>query len=273
MIQIFRTYSPFAKTTLKSDYFAYRSRFLLWAFANCVSFLAQLLLWKAVYNNSTESIIKGYSFNEMISYIGISKIVECMSFASIEKKVSNGIRDGDIANSLIKPINYKIELLFNSIGQIIGSTCLFFPLYLLVYYIFCITNHVIINFELSNVLLFPLFILIAFMLNYYISLISSAVIIKSIKHSGVYLLKKTIVSFLAGSLFPTSFYPVFLRKMISYMPFVYLRFYPTIVLQGKISIRDSFVVLTGGFFWVLVTGVLASILWNKMIRMIESFGG
>ncbi len=273
MIRVFRTYYPFAKATVKSEYFAYKSRFLLWATANSVNFLAQLFLWKAIYDNSADSIIKGYSYSEMVVYLGISKIVECMSFASIEKKVSKGIRDGEIVNSLIKPINYKTELLFSSLGQIFGSTCLFLPIYLFTLFLFGKFNGVKVGVNAGNLLVSFLFLAIAFMLNYYISLISSAIIIKTIKHSGIYQLKKTLVSFFAGALFPISFYPDFLQTAINYMPFVYLRFYPTIVMQGKISVRESLMTLSVGFFWVIVLGVIASALWKRTIKKIMVFGG
>lgn len=273
MIRTIRTYFPFAKATVKSEYFAYRSRFLLWAIANCVSFVAQLFLWKAIYENSPDAIIKGYSFSEMILYLGISKIVECMSFASIENKVSKGVRDGEIANSLIKPIKYKTELLFRSLGQIVGSTCLFLPMYLLTFFLFSKLNGVTFELKLGNVLIAIVFLALAFMLNYYISLISSAVIFRTVKHSGIYQLKKTLVSFLAGALFPIAFYPTVLQKAVNFMPFIYLRYYPTIVMQGKVTAIESLQILVIGVLWVVVLGVVASALWKKMIKKLMVFGG
>ena len=162
MLRVLSVYFPFTKATLKSEYFAYKSRFFLWALANCVSFLAQLFLWKAIYENSASLVINGYSFCEMVEYLGIAKIVECISFASIERKVSKGIRDGEIANSLIKPINYRTELLFCSFGQVIGSSCLFLPVYLISFAVFCLSNGVNVYISFKNVIFSIIYISMAF---------------------------------------------------------------------------------------------------------------
>lgn len=273
MMHTVTTYLPFTKATFKSEYFAYKSRFFLWAVANAVSFLAQLFLWKAIYASADTEILNGYSFAEMVLYLGVSKIVECMSFASVEGNVSKGIRDGRIANSLIKPISYRVELLFRSFGQILGSVCLFLPLYLCIFVIFICKNHVEVNVRLSGLVIGCCYLVLAFMLNYYISLIFSCVIFKTVKSSGIYQLKKTLLSFLSGSLFPIAFYPKFLQRTMQYLPFTYLRYYPNIVLQGKMTGADSIQLLGIGVLWLVVLAFLSTKLWDRMLKNIMVFGG
>ncbi len=273
MINMISVYIPFAKATIKSEYFAYKSRFFLWSIANTVSFLAQFFLWEAIYSNSTTPVLRGYSFEEMVSYIGVSKIVECMSFASVEGNVSNAIRDGRIINSLVKPINYRVELLFRALGQVLGSIILFLPIYLCVFGLFAYSNGLKLKFYFLNIVMGFAFLLVAFAMNYYISLIFSSFIFKTVKSTGVYQLKKTIISFFAGALFPIAFYPRFLQNVIKYLPFKYLRYYPSIVIQGKINLNDLYSALGIGLVWIIILAFISSMLWNRMIKKLIVFGG
>lgn len=273
MISFIKTYIPFTKAVIKSEYFAYKSRFMLWALASTVSFVAQLLLWKAIFNNSTEKVINGYSFAEMILYIGISKCVECASFATVEAQVANGIKQGSLVNSLIKPISFKTELLFRAIGQIGGSCFLFLPIYGLAFGIFVKKNNIDTNFLTLNVALGFFYCILAFMLNYYISLIFSCIVFKTFKYRGIYQLKKTMVAFFSGALFPVSFYPAFFRKLIMFFPFVYLRYYPIVIFQGRLSLTEMKTKFIVGIGWLLILSIISNILWRKSIKNLVVFGG
>lgn len=273
MINRISTYFPFAKATYKSDYFAYKSRFFLWSMANAVSFLAQLFLGKAVYANSAAEVINGYSLDEMVMYLGMAKMVECMSFASVESNVSEGIRDGRIVNNLIKPINYRTELLFRAIGQVMGSISLFLPVYMLIFGLFAYTNEIAVPCQTYGIVIGFVYLVLSFMMNYYISLIASCLVFRTVRSSGIYQLKKTLINFMSGSFLPIVFYPRFLQHAIKYLPFVYLRYYPSVVLQGKLSLKESLYKLCIGFLWMLILGAVSTNLWKRMTKKLVVFGG
>lgn len=274
MINLWSIYFPFAKGTLKSDYLAYKSRFMLWAIANGVSFMAQLFLWKAIYSNSKESMIGGYSFSELITYLGFARIAECVSYSSLESSVANGIKDGRIVNSFIKPISFRMELLFRSIGQVAGSLCLFIPVYMMIFFVFSKMNGITIgHVSLGNFFLGTIFLLLAFFLNYFISLLSSCIIFKTIKYMGIYQVKKTLIGLLSGAFFPITFYPVFIKKVMRYLPFVYLRYYPCSVLQGTTDRSEMMTGLCIAVLWIFILYFISSYFWKKAKNELVIFGG
>lgn len=271
MIRLFRTYLIFSTTTLKQNYLAYKSRFLLWAISNSVLVVAQIFLYYSIYSNSKENIINGYDINQILLYILMSKIVESLTFVSVEQQIGNDIRSGTITISLIKPIKYQYELLFRSIGGVIGSTMLFAPIYIFIF-IF-IPDVDFSSIYIENLFLFLFFIFVGFAINFFISAIFASLIFKTIKYNGIYEVKKTLIKLLSGSLFPLTFYPSYFGKIIEYLPFPYLRYVPINVLLGKYNNIEIFNHMFIGVFWLIVLYLFFKYSFKKNIANIEIFGG
>lgn len=268
-----KIYLPFSFSVLKSDYLAYKGRFLLWVFANLAIFLSEIFLWIAIFNSSSVSVMKGFTKESIISYIAVSKIFESFSFCSIETFVSQDIRNGNITISLIKPINYKIELLFRTFGQILGSFMFFLPCYLATYAIFIFLGQASFNFTLINIFYFIIFTIIAFTINYFFSLLLSGFVFRTIKSGGIYEIKKIFISILSGSFIPISFYPDILRKSLIYTPFVYLRFIPIRIIQGSYSNLDIIIHILIAIGWIFILGFISNAIWNNQLKKIIVFGG
>lgn len=271
MRKFLRTYTPFSKYIIKQNYFAYKSRFLLWTISNIVLILAQIFLYIALFSNSNTLEINGYTKNEMIQYIIYSKIIESFSFVSVEQQLGNDIRDGSIVNSLIKPINYKIELLFRSIGGAVGSTLLFSPFYFIILLIF--NYEFIFSIKFVNILIFILFVIIAFILNFFISMIFASIIFNTIKYNGIYEVKKTIIKLFSGALFPLSFYPPILQTLLKYLPFTYLRYIPVCIIQGKFDFQTLPLQFLIALFWIFVLYLASFFSFKLQIKKISIFGG
>lgn len=273
MLAYLKAYIQFTKATARSEYFAYKSRFLLWAFSNAISFIAQLFLWKAVYANTSVEMINGYSVNDMMYYLCVSRIVECFSFVSVEAYVAKGIKDGQIAIDLIRPVNYKCELLFRALGQIIGSVVLFLPVYLILFAFFTVFNRFKVLVDPSTVVLGVILTVLAFLLNFVISLLVSCLIFKTTKHTGVYMMKKTAIAFLSGAMLPISFYPDIVQKVIRYAPFAYLRYYPISAFLGKTDGIYMYDVFIRGLLWLVFLIICLRIIWARSIKKMLVFGG
>ena len=267
------SYYIFSVTEFKQNYLAYKSRLFLWIIANSISILAQIFLWIAVYKYSSTSTINGFEKMDMINYIILSKITEALTFVSLESKISNDLSDGNITMNLIKPINYRFELLFRAFGGVLGSCILFVPIYSVLLLIFNATASTI-PFSLGiNVLFYIILLLISFLSNYFISIIFSSLVFRTIKSNGVYEIKKTFIKFLSGAIIPISFYPAVLSSIIKFTPFMYFRYAPIAILQNKYSINDSLFIIGISFFWLLILGVLSRLLWNKQIKKITIYEG
>jgi len=268
-----KTYKIFSIVVIKQNYLAYKSRFILWVIANSITVIAQIFLWIAIFNSSITELINGISKQEMINYIIISKIIESLTFASLESKVSQDYNDGRIAMSLIKPINYRTELLFRTFGGTLGSAILFCPIYLVIFVIFNIGSFGVLNLQFINIIYFIVLLIIAFFINYFISIIFSSLIFKTIKSSGIYEVKKTLIKLLSGALFPLVFYPEILAKILKYLPFVYLRYIPTLMIQGNYNNSEGLILISIGLLWLALLYIISRLMWIVQIKKITIYGG
>lgn len=265
-----KSYQVFSLAELKQNYLAYRSRIILWVLANTVVLLVQLFLWIAIYNNSFSTTINGFSKTEILNYCIISKIIEAFTYVSFEAKVAKDLNNGNIVMTLIKPINYRAELFFRSVGSILGSIILFVPVYI---FIWLIVNKFKIYFYGLQNLLFFISLFNAFLLNYFICLICSSFLIRTIKSKGIYFLKLTITNFLSGALFPLAFLPLKIHQIINCLPFIQLRSIPIEIFMRRIGEKEIGINFLIAFFWIFIFYHLSSYLWNKQLKKLESFGG
>lgn len=271
MINSFKSYFPFCKAVIKQEYFAYKYKFLIWSVSNTISLLLQIMLWIAVYRNADDSIINGYALPQMLQYVILSKIIESVTYASVESKVSDDYRSGNIAVNICRPINYENELLFRSIGECIGSTILFLPVYIFVY---MATQHFFRGASIawSNILVSIVLSASAFFMNYLISMIFSIFVFRTVLYSGVTEFKKVVLKILSCSFFPLEFYPEMLQKILNKLPFGYLRYYPIACLQGKLGGRMADILLQN-CVWLIVLAFISKLLWKKAYSTMTNYGG
>ncbi|MBC6356703.1 hypothetical protein ERK19_04975 [Lactobacillus helsingborgensis] len=267
----FSIYITFSKAELKQNYLAYKSRFFLWIGSNSVTLIIQIILWMAIFDSSPSETINGYTKAGMIDYNVISKITESFTFVSFESKVSEDIDNGSIVMDLMRPIDYTKELLFRSFGEVLGSILMFSPIYILIGFI---VNDFHLHFSnILSIFMYLFFILIAFLMNFFLCLLFSSFIFKTIKSRGVYALKTTLIGLLSGALIPMDMYPRFIRSFLSYSPLIYLRYVPISVITGKINFYQSLIYLFIGIPWTIILYFISKALWKRQIVSLTIFGG
>ena len=70
-------------------------------------------MWVAIYRNSPNDSINGYTLNEMLTYVCFINVGGFgVSAGDTHGKISDEIKDGTIAMQLIKPISYRLRFIF-----------------------------------------------------------------------------------------------------------------------------------------------------------------
>ena len=112
----FRKYFAFSKAGIL-DGFAYKFSALGWLLGDIISLLILFFLWQAIYKNSPNDVINGMTFKEMIAYLIYARVATSLVFSTISFWIiGDDIYEGNIAISLIRPINYRYRLLASSFG-------------------------------------------------------------------------------------------------------------------------------------------------------------
>src|SRR5436190_7138412 len=106
----------------------YRTNFLFRSVFSLVPLFATLSLWRSIYSGQGVQLA-GYSLAQMISYYLVVTIVDALTaVAEDDWQIAADIKDGNISQFLLKPIDYlAYRLCLYSAGRIIFTACAFVP--------------------------------------------------------------------------------------------------------------------------------------------------
>lgn len=117
MIKFFKIYWAFALNQIKSN-FVYKGRFYLFVFRKFLGMFIYYYLWMAIYASTTSGELGGFTRSEMIMYVFMSYTISDIVMISISSEIGSDVINGNVAMNFIKPIDYRIYLVFKSFGKI-----------------------------------------------------------------------------------------------------------------------------------------------------------
>lgn len=251
--------------------FIYRLNFIMWRLRNVVQIFLVFFLWSTIFSDPTRQIF-GYDKGKILTYVFGILILKAIVFSSRTIDIAGEISRGDLTNYLLKPINYfrywftrdlsskGLNLIFAFFETLILFLILkppFYwqasPLILLVFFLSVIVA-VILFFEL---------LLIVNMVPFWAP------------ESGwgaQFLFMGIIVEFLSGAIFPIDVLPELIQKILHFLPFSYLLFFPLQVYLGKINLNLIFSGVVISFFWLIALSFIVRFIWNKGLKKYAAEG-
>lgn len=273
MSSLLKKYLPFTKAQIQ-QFVNYRAHAVVWVFMEFMLILLQYFIWKAIYNNSPTETINGYTFTKMITYVLLIRVVASLTFVMPSDYISDDVRTGAIAMQLIKPINYQLQLLFKSIGEVFNSFVFFvIPLSVtLIISSFFIDLNIVLS--VPVIVGFIISIFFAFTIRFLIGYLFGLIIFLTINSFGIFQLRQAIESIFSGAIIPIIFFPVWLYKIASFLPFMQGLYVPVRIFMGDYqSTHDMINALLFQGMWIVILYVLGLIVWKKVIHRLVVLGG
>ena len=116
-----RLYLPFSKAGVKVE-LAYKAQIVMWLIISLIETIFVVFLYGAIYRNSEngmDSVINGFSFYDMVLYMITSFFFTfIMGSGDTSYEIATDIREGTIANTLTKPVSYRLRHLFTYFGVV-----------------------------------------------------------------------------------------------------------------------------------------------------------
>lgn len=269
----YKKYLAFSKAGIL-DGFAYKFSALGWLLGDLVSIIILFYLWQAIYQNSPTETINGMTFKDMIAYLIYARVSTTLIFSSSSFwNIGFDIYEGNIAISLIRPINYRYRLLASSFGNFLSTAILMFiPLF--------IVSIVILNLslgigfpELAHLLLFLVSVVLSFVIVDSMNFLIGEISIFTNALFGLMIIKNIILSFFSGSLLPSSFFPDWLNSVLRFLPFQSMVEKPIMILLGRLEYMDILMTLLIQLMWVVILSVLCNFSFNRLKKHVVSVGG
>lgn len=276
--RILNLYLPFSKAGIKIE-LAYKAQIVMWIFISLVETIFVVFLYNAIYRNSPDgmnSVINGFTFYEMVLYMITSFFFSfVMGGGDTSYEIATDIREGTIANTLTKPVSYRLRHLFTYLGVLVlDYAVVIIPFLGLVYGIFIGNGLYAVSAGefIVNVLLFIVFSILAGFINNAISYFIGLMVFYTDHLFGLNMARNAVQGFLGGQMVPLSYMGV-MGVVFSYTPFAFMNAVPVLTIMGKVEIKQAFVYILIALIWILIIETANKLIFKRAIKKLTVQGG
>lgn len=225
-------------------------------------------LWKYIYSDPTE-LINGYSIDEMIWYVIITEILwSVVGGRRLCRKISNDVKNGNIAYNINKPYNYIGYALSSHLGEVIIKFILYTILGISIGFVFLGTMPKFNIFSVLGVLLTSILaIIIDTLFIIFIGLFSFI-----IEDSGPFYWLYSKVILIFGTVFPIELFPKIIRPILIYSPIVAISYGPA-KLFVNFTTNNFIKILICQIIYLIIIYILSYFVYKKGVKNLNVNGG
>ena len=275
-----KKYFPFYKAGAMSM-MAYKFNIFSWFFISILQWICLVFLWLSIYKsseNGINSVINGFTFQEMIVYIILINISSFTMFISDTfDQISDEIKDGTIAISFIRPISYRGRLIAQVLGTVSASFLILglpsLTVALLLFKFLGFLTYSSLAHFFASIIFFFFSMIFAVLLNDSINFLLGTVCFYTMQAFGLNQMRQVVVGFLSGAFVPISFFPGIFGKIVNFLPFAGLAQNPVLILQGKTTLFQSTLILGKNILWFAVFELFCALSFYTASKKITVQGG
>lgn len=247
----------------------YRFEFFSAIFGTLLTTVLLYFLWTAIYDSAVSMKLSRQS---LITYVVLG---QAFSFARPGQRraivrIASNIRSGDVALDLIRPVDYQLLHLSDTLAAYIVEMLLVsLPSYALALFVFGIDApaswEAAAGFAASLAAAF----LLVFSLDFFIGLMT----FWTVSVWGLTYAKMAVVDVLAGTIVPLSLFPVWLERVAMALPFRGIAYVPLSIYTGAIRGPDIWTNILAQLAWGVALMLLTRLIWLRARRRLVVQGG
>lgn len=247
----------------------YRFTVLTYRVGEIAEVLVLILMWSAIYSGGA-GVIKGFTQNEMITYILIGNIFSVAVRNFLPGFVSRDINEGRLSMFLVKPISYLKYIFFHELGRSLLATVVSIVSQVIVVVFFL--DKVILNTDIRYILLIISMVFLAFIIELLIGFLIGTISFWTDEVDGIESSITRVKKFFSGGYFPLSLLPATLGTLSIYLPFAYSFFMPAQLYLKNIDLHQALQGLFVEVVWIIILSIVLSIVWKRGLKRYEAVG-
>ncbi|HTD67305.1 MAG TPA: ABC-2 family transporter protein [Candidatus Limnocylindria bacterium] len=250
----------------------YRVNFLFRACFSLLPLIATISLWQTVFAGKEGKTIGGYTLAQMISYYLIVTLVDMLTAVNEDDwAIAADIRDGNISQFLVKPIDYlKYRLSLFVAGRVIYTSVALVPVAI---FFFAQRHYFVAPADAATVGWFTLSIVMTALLQFFTSYAMALLAFWVLEVSTFIFILFAFEYIAGGHLFPLDILPPAVSQVLAFTPFPYQLFFPVSIYVGKSTGTALYQGLFIQFCWVVAAYLFARVMWARGIRKYSAVGG
>jgi ABC-2 type transport system permease protein len=251
----------------------YRFNFLARSLFGLIPLIAMLYVWRTIYSGKGGGAMVGaYTFAEMVSYYLLTTVVDALTAVNEDDwQIAADIKDGNISQFLLKPIDYLwYRLCLFLSGRITYLAVAAIPLTI---FILCLHNYFVLPHDWITFALFLASAAMTALLQFFMSYTMAMLAFWVLEVSTFIFILFAFEYLASGHLFPLDILPAGLERALFFTPFPYQLYFPVSIYMGKTTGAELARGLVIQFGWVIATYLLARFAWNRGIKKYAAVGG
>ncbi len=254
----------------------YRFNFLARALFGLIPLTAVIFLWRTIYAGRAEqgntSAIATYTLAQMISYYLLVTVVDALTAVNEDDwQIAADIKDGNISQFLLKPVDYlAFRLCLFISGRITYLSVAAIPLALFFYWL---RDYFVLPADAFTFGCFLISVGLTAALQFFLSFMMAMLAFWVLEVSTFIFILYAFEYIASGHLFPLDILPTGVERALYFTPFPYQLYFPVGIYMGKVTGNE----LTRGLLvqigWVAVAYCLARAVWNRGLKKYSAAGG
>lgn len=261
-----RAYVEFARKTFINN-MVYKFNFLMGIIGTCLQFFIFWCIYRSLYGKVNE--INGITFS-MVSTSFILSLGLSNAFQLNDLYVQRKVGDGSIANEFLKPVNFKLKLAAENLGNIaFRLTFNFLPALIITICLVKIEKPA----GPLALILFAVSAALGFLVLWQISFIVQMTSFWLINVWSISTIKNVLVNVFSGSMLPLWFMPEGIMQLIKFTPFDSIYFTPIRLYLGEMKGGEIMFNFGRQIFWICILYMIGEVMWKAGRRKLIVQGG
>jgi len=249
----------------------YRVNFLISLISAAYPIFIQTFLWTAIYRNSNEQVIYGYSYKQMIAYTFLAGLVVRIVRTGFEYEIMDDVKNGKFSRFLVQPLGYFPYRLCSFVGQKLPGQLMIAGILAIV--LVGLNTFWGVSLEMFRVVAFLATLALAVVLNFLIFYCISAVAFWIVEIGFLFEGIRIVTILLSGGIFPLEVFGAQFQRVVSFLPFKYTVNFPINVISGKIPPGEVVVGIMMQCLWIGICLFFARLIWRQGSRRYVAVGG
>jgi ABC-2 type transport system permease protein len=249
----------------------YRLNFLISLISAAYPIFIQTFLWTAIFQNSNQSTVYGFSYRQMIAYTFLAGLVARLVRTGFEYEIMDDIKSGKYSKFLVQPLGYFPYRLASFFGNKLPGQ--FMILAILVVILIGLNVFWGVQLEAIRILLFLVTLVLATALNFLIFYCFSAMAFWVVEIGFLFEGIRIVTIMLSGGIFPLEVFGEQFLRITNFLPFKYTVYFPINILNGKITPLETLEGMLLQILWIGISLGLANLLWRIGGRRYVAVGG
>jgi len=250
----------------------YRADFFISTLLMFIPIITTILLWRAIYDGAGTAEVGGLAYQQMVAYYLFVMITRAFgSMPRLASDISGDIRDGGLRKYLLQPIDYlSYHMALRGAHKLIYWVMATLPYG----FVFWLCRGFLPGWPgWSEWPAIAATLMLVFFLGYAMNCLIGLLGFWFLEVASFIHVVMTAQYFLSGHMFPLSLLPDSVRAFVTYLPFAYETYYPTLILLRQLAPDEIQRVLLVQAAWVIVLLLASRVAWRRGLRRYAAYGG